>query len=155
MWSTPHRSRSRRALRKTRPTRSRLLSRSRARRSKSSRPNAQLSQLGPVAIATGLLLYERALVRSHAMSTEARPVRRLTAPTPRVALVIGAFLIGGILLYLGRSALAPFILGALIVYLLDPAVGWLSRIRIGRRTIPRGLAVLVVYAVVVLVVVQG
>jgi predicted PurR-regulated permease PerM len=89
------------------------------------------------------------------MSSDARPVRRLSAPTPRVALVIGAVIVIAILLYLGRSALTPFIFGALIVYLLDPAVGWLSRIRIGSRTIPRGLAVLVVYVITAFVIMEG
>ena len=68
-------------------------------------------------------------------------------PTPRVALVIGAVVVIGVLLYLGRQALTPFIVGFLLVYLLDPAVGWLSRFKIGRRTIPRGLSVLIVYLV--------
>lgn len=89
------------------------------------------------------------------MSTQTRPVRRLTAPTPRAALVIAALVVIAVVLYLGRSALAPFIIGALIVYLLDPAVGWVSRLRIGRRAVPRGLAVLIVYAVVLIVLVQG
>ncbi|MEX2547042.1 MAG: AI-2E family transporter [Chloroflexota bacterium] len=89
------------------------------------------------------------------MSPEATPVRRLTAPTPRVALVICAAIVIGVVLYLGRHALTPFIVGALLVYMLDPAVGFVSRIRIGSRTIPRGLAVLIVYLIVVVVVIQG
>jgi predicted PurR-regulated permease PerM len=89
------------------------------------------------------------------MSREEPPVRRLTAPTPRVALVISAVVVIGIVLYLGRHALTPFIIGALIVYLLDPAVGFVSRIRIGSRTIPRGLAVLIVYFVTFVVVYEG
>lgn len=89
------------------------------------------------------------------MTTEPKPVRRLTAPTPRVALVISAVVVIGVVLYLGRHALTPFIIGALLVYLLDPAVGFISRIRIGSQTIPRGLAVLIVYLVVVVIVVQG
>jgi len=89
------------------------------------------------------------------MSSEAPPVRRLTAPTPRVALVICAAIVIGVVLYLGRHALTPFIVGALLVYLLDPAVAWVSRIRIASRTIPRGLAVLIVYIVAAVVVIQG
>ena len=51
-------------------------------------------------------------------------------PSPRVALVIAAAIVIGVVLYLGRHALTPFIVGALIVYLLDPAVGWLSRLQL-------------------------
>ena len=89
------------------------------------------------------------------MSTDARPVRTLTAPTPRVTLVIGAAMVVAVLLYLGRSALTPFIVGALIVYLLDPAVTWVARIRLGTWTVPRGLAVLVVYLITAVVIIQG
>ena len=81
--------------------------------------------------------------------------RRLAPPTPRVALVIGAAIVVGVVLYLGRHALAPFIVGALIVYLLDPAVGWLSRVRIAGRTMPRVLAVLVVYLVALFIIIEG
>ena len=96
-----------------------------------------------------------ALLTSPAMSSEARPVRRLTAPTPRVALVISAVVVIGIVLYLARHALAPFVIGALLVYLLDPAVSWVSRVRIAGRSIPRGLSVLIVYIVTVIVIYQG
>ncbi|MGI8928220.1 MAG: AI-2E family transporter [Candidatus Limnocylindrales bacterium] len=89
------------------------------------------------------------------MTAEVKPVRRLTAPTPRVALVIGAVVVIGVVLYLARHALTPFVVGALLVYLLDPAVSWVSRIRIGTRTIPRGLAVLIVYVITAIAVIQG
>src|SRR6188508_3440071 len=95
-----------------------------------------------------------ALIRSNRMSTPTEP-RRLTMPTPRVALVISALVVIGVLLYLGRSALTPFIVGALIVYLLDPAVGWVSRLRFGRRSIPRGLSVLIVYLITGFVIIEG
>jgi predicted PurR-regulated permease PerM len=81
------------------------------------------------------------------------PPRRLALPTPRVALVIAAALVIGVVLYLGRSALTPFVVGLLLIYLLDPAVGWVSRLRIGRFGVPRGLAVLIVYAITIVVVV--
>ncbi len=89
------------------------------------------------------------------MTAQVTQPRRLQAPTPRVALVICAAIVIGVVLYLGRHALTPFIVGALLVYMLDPAVGFVSRIRIGSRTIPRGLAVLIVYLIVVVVVMQG
>ncbi|HUR15798.1 MAG TPA: AI-2E family transporter [Candidatus Limnocylindrales bacterium] len=82
-------------------------------------------------------------------------VRRIQAPTPRVALVLGAAIVLGILLYMARHALTPFIVGALLIYLLDPAVGWLSRQRIAGRRLPRGLAVLIVYVVVVVGFIYG
>jgi predicted PurR-regulated permease PerM len=55
-----------------------------------------------------------------------------------------------IVLYLGREALTPFIVGLLFVYLLSPGVDILAR-----RGLPRWLAILVLYAVVAVVVVQG
>ena len=83
------------------------------------------------------------------------PNRRLVVPTPRVALVIGAAVVIGVVLYLGREALTPFIVGVLLIYVLDPAVGFVSRLRIGRWTIPRGLAVLIVYLVAFFVIVEA
>jgi predicted PurR-regulated permease PerM len=68
--------------------------------------------------------------------------RRLRPPTPRVALMLFAAILIAFVLYLGRDALSPFIVGLLFVYLLDPAVE-----RLGRFGLPRGLAILVVYAV--------
>jgi predicted PurR-regulated permease PerM len=67
--------------------------------------------------------------------------RRVRPPTSRVALVFVGAVVVAIALWAGRAALAPFIVGLLIVYLLDPPVEWLSRLRI-----PRFLAVLLVYA---------
>ena len=64
-----------------------------------------------------------------------------------MALVIATVVVIGIILYLARSALTPFIVGLLLIYLLDPAVGRVARISIGTRHIPRGLAVLIVYVV--------
>ncbi len=81
--------------------------------------------------------------------------RRIGAPTPRVVLVVAAAIVVGVVLYLGRSALTPFILGALLIYILDPAVGFLSRRHFGRIRLPRWLAVLVVYAITFFVVFEG
>jgi predicted PurR-regulated permease PerM len=76
--------------------------------------------------------------------------RGLGAPSPRalVALAAGFILLG--VLYLGRGALGPFIVGALLVYVLDPAVAWLTR-----RRAPRWLAILLVYLVAIVVLVEG
>lgn len=76
--------------------------------------------------------------------------RRLRAPTPRVALVIGGAVVLGIVLYLGSAALGPFIVGLVLAYLLDMPVERMSRVGV-----PRWLAVLVVYAIVVFAVVQA
>ena len=84
-----------------------------------------------------------------------RAPRRLTVPSPRVALVLTASVVVAVLLYLGREALTPFIVGALLIYVLDPAVGFVARLRIGRWTIPRGLAVLLVYVAAFFVVIEA
>ncbi len=80
---------------------------------------------------------------------------RLRPPTPRVALVAVAAAIVGLLLYLGRDALTPFVVGLLAVYLLDPPVERLTRVRLGRGRMPRWFAILVVYAVAIAVVIAG
>ena len=76
--------------------------------------------------------------------------RRMRPPTPRVALLLFAAVVVGLLLYLGRQAVGPFVVGLLLVYLLSPAVEWLTRHRV-----PRWLAVLLLYVVVVFVLVQA
>jgi predicted PurR-regulated permease PerM len=75
---------------------------------------------------------------------------RLRPPTPRVALILFAAVLVAILLYLGREALSPFVVGLLLVYLLTPPVEWLSR-----RGLPRWVAILVVYGLVVIVLIQA
>lgn len=85
-------------------------------------------------------------------STDLRPAidRRLQPPTPRVALLIAAAAILGFVLYLGRDVLAPFVIGLLLVYLLDPPVERLCRLHI-----PRWLAVLLVYGLTLGIVIEG
>jgi predicted PurR-regulated permease PerM len=78
----------------------------------------------------------------------------LWPPPPRVGLVVAAAAIVAVLLYLGREALTPFIVGLLIVYLLDPPVERLSRVRFRRLRIPRWFAILVVYGAAILVVAE-
>jgi predicted PurR-regulated permease PerM len=70
--------------------------------------------------------------------------RRIRPPTTRVALLLFAAIVVAFVLYLGRDVLSPFVVGLLMVYLLDPAVE-----RLGRLRIPRALAILLVYVVVV------
>jgi putative heme transporter len=69
-----------------------------------------------------------------------RPRARLYALTAFVwALVLGV-------LVLAAPVLLPFVLAALGAYVIDPVIGVLTRRRIGGRPVPRGAAVLVVYA---------
>jgi predicted PurR-regulated permease PerM len=72
--------------------------------------------------------------------------RRLRPPTLRVSLLLGALLVAGTVLYLGRDALGPFILGLFLVYLLDPLVSVLH----SRARLPRWLGVVVLYLAIVL-----
>jgi predicted PurR-regulated permease PerM len=83
-------------------------------------------------------------------SAPAAPVRRLRAPTPRVVLLLAAAVVLAVVLYLGRAALTPFLIGLVIVYVLDPPVRWLVR-----RGVPSVLAVLVVYALTFLLIAEG
>lgn len=69
-------------------------------------------------------------------------------PYQRQALFWSAMALGlGILLWLLRSVLTPFLLGAIIAYILQPGVAWLVR-----RRVPRGIAALLMILFFVLVV---
>lgn len=70
---------------------------------------------------------------------------RLVPVSPRVAVLIGAAILIGVLLWMARDAVRPFVLGLLLVYLLDPPVRWLAR-----RGMRRSVAIIVVYIVAVL-----
>ena len=73
----------------------------------------------------------------------ARPGDHSFAPlSPRVAVLIVAAVIIGLVFWMARDSIRPFILGLLFVYLLDPPVRWLVR-----RGLRRTLAILVVYVV--------
>ncbi len=61
--------------------------------------------------------------------------------SPRVVVLIGAAIVLGLLLWMARDAVRPFIIGLLFVYLLDPLVK-----RLAARGIRRSLAILIVYA---------
>jgi predicted PurR-regulated permease PerM len=86
----------------------------------------------------------------HVPTPPREPPRTLPPPTPRVALLLVTVGVVAVLLYLGREAISPFIVGLLIVYLLDPPVERLARLRV-----PRWLAVLVVYVVAGIVVLEA
>jgi predicted PurR-regulated permease PerM len=65
---------------------------------------------------------------------------RLAALSPRVAVLVCAAVIVGLLLWMARDSIRPFVIGLLLVYLLDPPVRWLVR-----RGLNRTLAIAVVY----------
>ena len=85
-----------------------------------------------------------------AESADRATLRRLEVPSMRVVLLVLTSIVVGVLLWLGREALGPFVVGLMLVYLLTPPVERLHRVGL-----PRWLSILVVYAVVVLVVVEG
>lgn len=83
------------------------------------------------------------------------PSPRLRPPTPRAALVILTVILLTVIFYMARGALGPFILGLILIYIMDPAVDRLARLRLGRFRIPRGLAVVLIYVVTIAVLIQA
>jgi predicted PurR-regulated permease PerM len=75
---------------------------------------------------------------------------RFAPLSPRVAVLIGVGLVVGALLWMARDAVRPFVVGLLLVYLLEPPVTWLVR-----RGLRRTLAILLVYVVAVLAIVEA
>ena len=75
--------------------------------------------------------------------------RRMAPLSPRVAVLIGAAIVIALILWMARDAVRPFILGLLLVYLLDPPVRWLTR-----RGLPRIAAILLVYIVAIVAIVE-
>jgi predicted PurR-regulated permease PerM len=69
--------------------------------------------------------------------------------SPRVAVLIGAVIVIGLLLWIARDSVRPFVVGLLFVYLLDPPVRWLVR-----HGVRRSLAILIVYLVGFIAVVE-
>jgi predicted PurR-regulated permease PerM len=70
--------------------------------------------------------------------------------SPRVALLAVAATVLGIILYAGREALGPFIVGLLLVYLFAPPVE-----RLARLGLPRSIAILLVYVAAAILVISG
>jgi predicted PurR-regulated permease PerM len=75
--------------------------------------------------------------------------RRFVPLSPRVAVLIVAAVAFGALLWMARDSVQPFVVGLLFVYLLDPPVRWLAR-----HGLRRWLAILVVYVVGVIAIVE-
>jgi predicted PurR-regulated permease PerM len=74
---------------------------------------------------------------------------RLAPVSPRVAVLLVAVVVVGALLWIASDAVRPFVVGLLFVYLLDPPVRWLVA-----RGLRRTLAILLVYAVSIVLVVE-
>jgi predicted PurR-regulated permease PerM len=73
----------------------------------------------------------------------AGPGERQFAPlSPRVAVLVAASIIAGLVLWMARDSIRPFILGLLFVYLLEPPVRWLVR-----RGVRRIYAIVLVYVI--------
>ena len=69
--------------------------------------------------------------------------------SPRVAVLICGAIVIGILLWMARDAVRPFVLGLLLVYLLDPPVRWLTR-----RGVRRSFAILIVYVITIVLFIE-
>jgi predicted PurR-regulated permease PerM len=74
---------------------------------------------------------------------------RFAPLSPRVAILIGSAVVLGLILAMAADSVRPFVIGLLFVYLLDPPVRWLVRLHV-----PRTLAILVVYVVVIVAIVE-
>ena len=85
-----------------------------------------------------------------APAPSSQPPRRVVPPSPRVALVIVGSIVLILVLYFGREALGPFVVGLVLAYLLDLPVERLARIGV-----PRWISVLLVYVIVVIVLAQA
>jgi predicted PurR-regulated permease PerM len=73
---------------------------------------------------------------------------RFAPLSPRVVVLIGAAIIVGLLLWMARDSVRPFVLGLLLVYLLDIPVRQLVR-----RGVRRSLAILLVYVIAIVAIV--
>ena len=69
--------------------------------------------------------------------------------SPRVAVLLVAAAVVGLLLWMARDSVRPFVVGLLLVYLLDMPVRWLVR-----RGLRRTLAIILVYVATFLIVVE-
>jgi predicted PurR-regulated permease PerM len=84
----------------------------------------------------------------------ARAPGSVPVPSRRVLVLVAGIAVLAAIFWFGREILAPFAVGILIVYLLDPLIERLARIRVGSRRPPRALLILLVYLAVTLVLVE-
>lgn len=69
----------------------------------------------------------------------------LPIPSRRVLVLLAGVAVLAALFWLGRDIIAPFVVGVLVVYLLDPLIERLARLEIRGRRAPRPLLILLVY----------
>jgi putative heme transporter len=67
-------------------------------------------------------------------------------PTQRLLILAGLWLFIALVLVTFRSVLLPFVVAALIAYLVQPLVARITRVRVRGRAIPRWVAILLIYA---------
>jgi predicted PurR-regulated permease PerM len=54
-----------------------------------------------------------------------------------------------IILFLGRGVLLPFVFAGLIAYILAPVIRWMTERKDGTRRMPRGLAIIICYLILI------
>jgi predicted PurR-regulated permease PerM len=91
----------------------------------------------------------------HTVSVSTGPGDRVGMPSRRGLLATGTGVLLVIVALLVLDTLTPFVIGLLLIYLLAPAVDRLAAVRVGRRLLPRALAILLLYLIIVLVVGVG
>jgi predicted PurR-regulated permease PerM len=92
---------------------------------------------------TGLARWVQGLPPPPFIDPTAGPGERRFAPlSPRVAVLVAAAIVAGLVLWMARDSIRPFILGLLFVYLLEPPVRWLVR-----RGVRRIYAIVLVYVI--------
>ena len=74
---------------------------------------------------------------------------RFAPLSPRVAMLIVGAVVLLLVLSMAADAVRPFIVGLLFVYLLDPPVRWLVRLKV-----PRSLAILIVYVITIVAIIE-
>lgn len=74
---------------------------------------------------------------------------RVAPLSPRVLVLILAMVILAWFLWMARDSVRPFVIGLLLVYLLDPPVRWLAD-----RKVPRPAAIAIVYVVAVVAIIE-
>jgi predicted PurR-regulated permease PerM len=93
-------------------------------------------------------------VPAESSAPAARARGGLPAPSRRMLVLFAGIAVLAVIFWFGRDVLAPFVVGILIVYLLDPVVERLARLEVGGRRFPRALLILLVYLVATLVLVE-
>ena len=78
----------------------------------------------------------------------------LPVPSRRVLVLVAGVAVLAALFWLGRDVLVPFVVGVLVVYLLDPLIERLARLGIRGRRVPRPLLILLVYVATALILVE-